>query len=183
MLFAHGGGLTKEIALRVPLALSVPHTHSTTLLHALLRWLELAIPATHEEVQSRAVADVGISLLQLMCRWVHGCSAAARELLGNPANLFVLDIAGGRRPCLAVEEGGIVGSGSVSGVQRTVLKGLACLLLGVLLEYVEGERVPRSGRGGGGSGDELTRNLVMKMIQNRVGENWMGPKSILVIAG
>lgn len=161
MLFAHGGGLTKEIALRVPLALSSPHTHSTTLLHALLCWLELATPATHEDIQSRAIADIGISLLQLMCRWVHGCSAAARELLGNPANLFVLDLAGGRRP---FEEG------CMSGVQSTVLKGLGCLLLGLLLEYVEGEGGPRSG---GGGGDELTRSLVMTMIQNRIGENWI----------
>lgn len=58
----------------------------------------------------------------------------------------------------------------MSGVQRTVLKGLGCLLLGLLLEYVEGEGGPRSG---GGGGDELTRSLVMTMIQNRIGENWI----------
>ena len=177
MLFSHGGELTKEIALRVPLS-SSPDTHPTTLLHALLRWLELATPATSiptlnqldTGVQARAIANVAVSLLQLVCRWVHSCTVAARELLGNPANLFLLDVAGGRR-LLVIGEG--PEANATTAIQRTALKGLACVVLGLLLEYVEGEYegegVPRSA--GGGGDDELTRDLVMKMIQNRVGED------------
>lgn len=214
MLFTHGGGLTKEIALRVPIAPS-PDTHTTTLLHALLRWLELATshphnPATtgpsddhdpgfsnggmpstggkqntnagvsnsHSDVAARAIADAGVSLLRLLCRWVHNCTAAVREMLGNPSNLFVIDVAAGR--CSLVSGGGgDAGEGGtargVTAAQCAGVKGLACLMLGLMLEYVEGAGSPSSGGDGNdGSSEEWTRDLVMKMIQNRVGKGVRG---------
>lgn len=193
MLFTHGGALTKEVSLRVPLA-PAPDAHRTTLLHVLLRWLELATshpgtpatavttatttaadagknssisgdsgsgPADEDQVFGRAIADAGIALIRLVCGWMYGCPAAARELLDNPANLFVVNVAAGRCSLVLLEEGG------ASAVQRVAVKGLACLMLGLLLEYVEGTAAPRSG----GSGGEWTRALVMKMINNRVGES------------
>lgn len=104
--------------------------------------------------------------MRLVCGWVYGCPAAARELLQNPANLYVIDVAAGR--CALLREGEGEGQVRAMAVQRVAVKGLACLMLGLLLEYVEGAAAPRSG---GGAGDgEWTRPLVMKMIQNRVGE-------------
>lgn len=186
MLFTHGGGLAKELCLRVPLA-PAPGAHPTTLLHVLLHWLELATshpPATtatdrgapsssgsgdghlgRPAVDGQAAADAGISLVRLLCGWMYGCPAAVVEMLDNPANLFVVDVAAGR--CFAQAEDG---AGGATAVQCVALKGLACLALGLLLEYVEGKGAPRSGGGGGGAG-EWTRSLVMKMIQNRVGES------------
>lgn len=179
MLFTHGGALAKELSLRVPLA-SGPGAHPTTLLHTLLRWLELATShsgtsgtAADDEALSRVVgraaADAAVSLMRLVCGWVYGCPAAARELLQNPANLYVVDMAAGR--CALLGEGGGEdrGLGASTAAQRVAVKGLACVMLGLLLEYVEGTAAPRSG-GSGGDG-EWTRGLVMKMIQNRVGES------------
>lgn len=187
MLFTHGGALAKEVSLRVPLA-PAPDAHPTTLLHVLLRWLELATshpgttatavatatdatsssgsgdssgPADEARVVGRAAADAGIALMRLLCGWMYGCPAAAHELLDNPANLFVVDVAAGRCSLLLEDRGG------ASAVQRVAVKGLACLMLGLLLEYVEGAAAPRSG----GSAGEWTRALVMKMIHNRVGES------------
>lgn len=195
MLFTHGGALAKEVSLRVPLA-PASDAHPTTLLHVLLRWLELATshpgttataaatptptatatatgaapsgdpgsgPADEARVVGRAAADAGIALMRLVCGWMYGCPAAARELLENPANLFVVDVAAGRCSLVLLED-----EAGASAVQRVAVKGLACLMLGLLLEYVEGGRAPRSG--GSGSGGEWTRALVMKMINNRVGE-------------
>lgn len=273
MLFRHGGEATKEIALRVPIDSPPPNRHRTTLLHVILRWLELAtshtpaaavarsagdmpaqgpatlsaaigvgnlgaVPATIDNARGAAagaagegedregveaiaiaVADGALSLLRLMCRWLHDCPAAARELLENPANLFVVDVAAGR--CSLLSSGGVTAEGARGGnsaetrknsgggfgaaegrrtgggagvsaaavhggcgdVQRTTVKGLACLVLGLLLEFVErgvssarssGSISAGSGGGGGGVGEEegWTRELVMKMIQNRVGE-WL----------
>lgn len=194
MLFTHGGPLAKEISLRVPFS-PANGAHMTTLLHALLRWLELATshsstaPApttTGAEagaansgnggesrssvddaagVTGKAVADAGISLMRLLCGWMHGCPAAARELLENPANLFVVDVAAGRCSLLLLQPAGL--EGSATAIQRVAVKGLACLMLGLLLEYVEDAGAPRSG----GVSSEWTRGLVMKMIQNRVGES------------
>lgn len=178
MLFTHGGALAKELSLRVPLAPS-PGAHPTTLLHVVLRWLELATshpgtsatapnaPSSADEARlvGRAAADAGVSLMRLVCGWVYGCPAAARELLQNPANLFVIDVAAGRCALLGGEGGDKAGGATAA--QRVAVKGLACVMLGLLLEYVEGGAAPRSG----GAGDaEWTRGLVMKMIQNRVGE-------------
>lgn len=201
MLLEQGGSLAKEIALRVPVS-PEPGSHATTLLHALLRWLELVInhplqasatPAVQNSATTRriengdaggdeggenraiseaqAVSDVGLSLLRLLCGWVHGCPAAVRELLDNPANLFVVDVAAGRD---SIMKTGSVNdndndrrrkSGSFLSVQRAAMKGFACLLLGLLLEYVEGAAdAPRS------DGGQWTRDVVMKMIQNRIGE-------------
>lgn len=195
MLFTHGGPLAKELSLRVPLA-PEPGAHPTTLLHAVLRWLELATsnPGTAAADASssggggglaggpaeeacalavvRAAADAGVSLLRLLCGWLYGCPAAARELLENPANLYVVDVAAGRCALLQApqaSEGGKAAAGATA-VQRVAVNGLACLMLGLLLEYVEGAGAPRSG----GSSGEWTRALVMKMIQNRVGES-LGP--------
>lgn len=194
MLFRHGGGATKEIALRVPLA-PAPSAHPTTLLHSVLHWLELATsrpqtatgdapssrngetretgesvsPSLETQFVGQARADAGISLLRLLCRWVHGCSAAVHELLENPANLFFVDIAAGK------EEGGKkdVCAGEVStgatAAQRASVKGLSCLLLGIMLEFVESAGAAKSGSSSGGGG-EWTRDLIMKTIQNRVGE-------------
>ncbi|CAM9566588.1 unnamed protein product, partial [Ectocarpus fasciculatus] len=183
MLFTHGGALAKELSLRIPLA-AAQGAHPTTLLHVLLHWLELATshpPATTETdrgapssgrsgdghlgrpaVDGRAAADAGISLVRLLCGWMYGCPAAVLEMLDNPANLFVVDVAAGR--CSVPVEGGA--AGGATAVQCVALKGLACLALGLLLEYVEGTGAPRSGGGGAG---QWTRSLVMKMIQNRVG--------------
>lgn len=185
MLFTHGGALAKELSLRIPLA-AAQGAHPTTLLHVLLHWLELATshpPATTETdrgapssgrsgdghlgrpaVDGRAAADAGISLVRLLCGWMYGCPAAVLEMLDNPANLFVVDVAAGR--CSVLVEGGA--AGGATAVQCVALKGLACLALGLLLEYVEGTGAPRSGGGGAG---QWTRSLVMKMIQNRVGES------------
>ncbi|CAM9927954.1 unnamed protein product, partial [Ectocarpus sp. 8 AP-2014] len=185
MLFTHGGALAKELSLRVPLA-AATGAHPTTLLHVLLHWLELATshrPAStatdrgapsssrsgdghlgRPTVDGHAAADAGISLERLLCGWMYGCPAAVVEMLDNPANLFVVDVAAGR--CSVLVEGG---EGGATAVQCVALKGLACLGLGLLLEYVEGTGAPRSGGGGGGGGGEWTRSLVMKMIQNRVG--------------
>lgn len=229
MLFAHGGGLTKEIALRVPLV-PAPDTHVTTLLHALLRWLELAVSRSctsaaatrvvpgssnsstsaeaiartdaqgdgatqttagagspsscspaEVEVAGRVTSDAAISVLRLLCEWVCDCPAAVRELLDNPANLFVVDVAAGRCSLFAEGVSGLgEGSGAAKGevsrgataVQRASVKGLACLMLGLLLEYVEEAAAPRSGSSGAG---EWTRDVVMRMIQNRVGEATRGP--------
>lgn len=277
MLFRHGGEATKEIALRVPVDSPPPNRHRTTLLHGVLRWLELAtshtpatavarsardmpaqgpaavsaaigvghlgvVPATVDDARGAAVgaagegedregvvaktiavADAALSLLRLLCRWLHDCPAAARELLENPANLFVVDVAAGR--CSLLGSGGVTvptdgGAGGENGavvkkgggrglrvaegrrtgggagvsatavhggcgdVQRATVKGLMCLVLGVLLEFVErgvssarsgGSSSGGSGGGGGGVGEEegWTRELVMRMIQNRVGE-WSG---------
>lgn len=180
-LFTHGGALAKELSLRVPLAPG-PGAHPTTLLHAVLRWLELATshPGTSAtpanapssadgaRLVGRAAADAGVSLMRLVCGWVYGCPAAAVELLQNPANLFVIDVAAGRCALLGEEAGDKAGA---TAAQRVAVKGLACVTLGLLLEYVEGGGAPRSGGGGSGVGDaEWTRGLVMKMIQNRVGE-------------
>ncbi|CAM9275437.1 unnamed protein product [Scytosiphon promiscuus] len=196
MLFTHGGALAKEISLRIPFS-PAPGAHLTTLLHVLLRWLELAtshsstapaapatIPAEMGAANSgkgvepsnsadrtasiigRATADAGISVMRLLCGWMYGCSAAAREVLENPANLFVVDVAAGRCPLLLPPPAG--DEGSATAVQRVAVKGLACLMLGLLLEYVEdaaGTGAPRSG----GGASEWTRALVMKMIQKRVG--------------
>lgn len=250
MLFRHGGGATKEIALRVPVDLAPP-SHRTTLLHALLRWIELATSHTStatdadeilatgiskgpglaaaigmgslvpiseadnaEEVylaRATAVADAAVSLLKLLCRWLHGCPAAVRELVENPANLFIVDVAAGRCSLLKLTEfgsepgGGTPTSGAPSGgseataaarggvkaasiagrevgdfeSQIAAVKGLTCLTLGILLEFVEGTPQGRSasGAGGGGGGAGMghhehawNRELVMKMIQNRVGK-------------
>lgn len=179
MLFTHGGALAKELSLRVPLAPG-PGAHPTTLLHALLRWLELATshpgagasgdlraPADEARLLGRAAADAAVSLMRLVCGWVYGCPAAARELLQNPANLFLIDVAAGR--CALLGEGG-GGKAGATAAQRVAVKGLACVMLGLLLEYLEGGAAPRSGGGGGGEDGEWTRGLVMKMIQNRVGE-------------
>ncbi|CBJ27263.1 vesicle docking protein P115 [Ectocarpus siliculosus] len=185
MLFTHGGALAKELSLRVPLA-AATGAHPTTLLHVLLHWLELATshpppstatdrgapsssrsgdgPLGRPTVDGHAAADAGISLERLLCGWMYGCPAAVVEMLDNPANLFVVDVAAGR--CSVLVEGG---EGGATAVQCVALKGLACLALGLLLEYVEGTGAPRSGGGGGGGGGEWTRSLVMKMIQNRVG--------------
>ncbi|CAN0494311.1 unnamed protein product, partial [Ectocarpus sp. 12 AP-2014] len=184
MLFTHGGSLAKELSLRVTLA-AATGAHPTTLLHVLLHWLELATshrPAStatdrgapsssrsgdghlgRPAVDGHAAADAGISLERLLCGWMYGCPAAVVEMLDNPANLFVVDVAAGR--CFVLVEGG---EGGATAVQCVALKGLACLALGLLLEYVEGTGAPSSG-GGGGGGGEWTRSLVMKMIQNRVG--------------
>ncbi|CAM9720805.1 unnamed protein product, partial [Ectocarpus sp. 13 AM-2016] len=184
MLFTHGGALAKELSLRVPLA-AATGAHPTTLLHVLLHWLELATshrPAStatdrgapsssssgdghlgRPAVYGHTAADAGISLERLLCGWMYGCPAAVVEMLDNPANLFVVDVAAGR--CSVLVEGG---EGGATAVQCVALKGLACLALGLLLEYVEGTGAPSSG-GGGGGGGEWTRSLVMKMIQNRVG--------------
>ncbi|CAM9819325.1 unnamed protein product [Ectocarpus sp. 6 AP-2014] len=187
MLFTHGGALAKELSLRVPLA-AATGAHPTTLLHVLLHWLELATshppastatdrgapssirsgdgPLGRPTVDGHAAADAGISLERLLCGWMYGCPAAVVEMLDNPANLFVVDVAAGR--CSVLVEGG---EGGATAVQCVALKGLACLALGLLLEYVEGTGAPRSGGVGvgGGGGGEWTRSLVMKMIQNRVG--------------
>lgn len=189
MLFTHGGALAKEISLRVPFS-PAPGAHLTTLLHVLLRWLELATshstaaPAEIGEIGDpnsgepknsadgtasaigRAAADAGISVMRLLCGWMHDCPAAARELLENPANLFVVDVAAGKCPLLSA---GVQGN-AIAAQQRVAVKGLACLMLGLLLEYVEdGTGAARSGGGSGGA-SEWTRALVMKIIQNRVGE-------------
>ncbi|CAM9195290.1 unnamed protein product, partial [Laminaria digitata] len=193
MLLTHGGGLAKEIALRVPLSAG-PESHPTTLLHVLLRWLELATsrppsptpnpsntpaskdrdssssssssstpgpPSGNGDVNAEAgVSAEAISLMRLLCGWLYGCPAAVRELLANPANLFVVDVAAGRW-------GARGGLGGATDAQRVAVKGLACLTLALLLEYVEGVGAPSSvGSGGGG---EWTRDLVLKIIQNRVG--------------
>ena len=256
MLLTHGGGLAKEIALRVPLSAG-PDAHPTTLLHVLLRWLELAVsrPRTGDSDDAlasngeggsspgipgsngivaeggegsaealdegeggrspspfspagggagdggtQAAADMSISLMRLLCGWLYGCPAAVRELLDNPSNLFVVDVAAGR--CSLLEEGspgagarkatasartggggaspgggGWRGKGGEAGAegrgataaQLVAVKGLACLTVGLLLEYVQvGASPPASG--GSGGGGEWTRDLVMKIIQNRVGE-------------
>lgn len=206
MLFRHGGGATKEIALRVPLA-PAPGAHPATLLHSVFLWLELAtcrprtsstvtgdapssrnggaeatgesLPPDPEvptmEFEGQARADAGISLLRLLCRWVHGCPTAVRELLENPANLFFVDVAAGKE-----EEGWGASAGEVStgatAVQLASVKGLSCLLLGILLESVESASAPKSGGGGG----EWTRDLIMKIIQNRVGERWTGMRGLSV---
>lgn len=105
--------------------------------------------------------------MRLVCGWVYGCPAAARELLQNPANLYLIDVAAGR--CDLLEEN----KTGATVAQRVAVKGLACVTLGLLLEYLEGGAAPRSGGGGAGSGTgegEWTRGLVMKIIQNRVGE-------------
>eukprot|EP00903_Cladosiphon_okamuranus_P005357 g5352.t1 len=162
MLFTHGGALAKELSLRVPLAPG-PGAHPTTLLHALLRWLELT--TSEAQLFGRAAADAAVSLMRLVCGWVYGCPAAARELLQNPANLFVIDVAAGRCALLGEGEGGEAGA---TAAQRVAVKGLACVMLGLLLEYLEGGAAPRSG-GSGREDGEWTRGLVMKMIQNRVG--------------
>lgn len=191
MLFTHGGALAKELALRVPLAPG-PGAHTTTLLHTLLRWLELATshtgtstatadsaiasdaptdgagsdlrsPTDETREIGRAAADAGVSLMRLICGWTYGCPAAARELLQNPANLYVIDVAAGR--CALLGEDTI----GVTAAQRVAVKGLGCLMLGLLLEYVKGTAAPRSGSNAGDA--EWTRGLVMKMIQNRVGES------------
>lgn len=274
MLFINGGETTKEIAQRIPVDTPPPSHHRTTLLHGVLRWLELATSHTaaaaaaadyvvetavknesdlaaaigvgrlgpvSEAVDDAegggqqqgggtaaetaaaieaAVADAAVSLLRLLCRWLHQCPTAVRELLENPANLFVVDVAAGRCSLLhlkvaaagvGVEKNGWAGSGTngstlkmndggvpavdggeVGGTttavaasgrdpahaQRAAVKGLTCLMLGILLEFVEedasGVRSSSSGGvsggDGGGSGNEgWNRNLVMKMIQNRVG--------------
>ncbi len=209
VLFTHGGALAKELSLRVPLA-PEPGAHPTTLLHAVLRWLELATShpgnaaadasnsggggglaraAPAEEACApavgRAAADAGVSLLRLLCGWLYDCPAAARELLENPANLYVVDVAAGRcalLQALQASDGGkaAAGAAGATAVQRVAAKGLACLMLGLLLEYVEGAAAPRSG----GSPGEWTRALVMKMIQNRVGESLsLGPAGRLTTYG
>lgn len=219
--------MAKEISLRVPVALTLDGL-PTTLLNALLCWLELATfchhpptttqdvigstkidgsfnpvvakedgsaesvvfsavagrPATPDsftESENKAreafSADAAVSLLRLLCTWVYGCPAAVHELLGNPANLFVVEVAAGRYSLVVKNSGNGAGmktakdrvAKGVTSAQYAALEGLACLMLGLLLEYVEGSSAPKSG----GSSGEWTRDLVMKMIQKRIGEGYI----------
>lgn len=214
MLFENGRGTTKEIALRVPVDKASATHEGTTLLHATMRWLELATsrePSFRDESiasepraasasatagvsrnENRAIADVAISLLRLLCRWVHGCPTAALELLQNPANLFMIEVAAGRCSLLDPGAAGAVAVLKAAfATQCVAVKGLACLVLGVLLEFVETKgtaMMPGSGGGvadgdvgrpkeGGAAGQsvgngvmEWSREMVMRVIHKRVGE-------------
>lgn len=236
MLFKHGRGTTKEIALRIPVDSGSPAHPRSTLLHAVLRWLELitsheldsgdtardkeharavdrsggtdtspvgglalyeqtpgatAVVDSDDEEQARA--DAAITLLRLLCHWVHSCPAAVLDFLQNPANLFIVEVAAGRCPLFNARTGGgelTSGRGdplplSAATSQGIAAKGLACLVLGILLEFVEagGDLAgPTSGRdttvgfGGGsaegasGGGLQWNRELLWSMIQKRIGE-------------
>lgn len=223
MLFENGRGTTKEIALRVPVDKASATHEGTTLLHAMMRWLELATSrelsfrdesgasepraasasatAGVSRNEDRAMADVAISLLRLLCRWVHGCPAAALELLQNPANLFMIEVAAGRcslldlgvqgGPGVEAATGAVAASKAAFATQCVAVKGLACLVLGVLLEFVETKSTATMPGSGGGVADgnvgrpkegaaagllvgngvmEWSREMVMRVIHKRVGE-------------
>ncbi|CAN0327434.1 unnamed protein product, partial [Discosporangium mesarthrocarpum] len=156
--------------------------------------LRLPLPQ-HAAVSPELAASV--SLLRVLCRWMYGCPAAARELLESPSNLFLVDLAaapglraslpapessshssrgaGEKRERVEAGAGAQAGAGAGAGgnevglaspvlrqavmlkpagwgwgeergnervgagaTSRNLVMGLACLLLGLVLEFMEG---------------------------------------------
>jgi predicted nucleic acid-binding Zn-ribbon protein len=177
LLLLHGGGTTQEIALRVPLCLREGE-QPLPLLQCVLLWLEEAVMAAQEQSSTAAATAAAAStaaevLLQLLCRWLYGCSTAVSELLANPASLLIVDIAaqrnrGGNSPPPSAA-GAMAAYSATSGM--ATVRGLACLLLGLILEYVSSDNSSTAvaTAAAAGAAQQWDRATVLSLIERRVG--------------
>jgi Uso1 / p115 like vesicle tethering protein, head region len=176
LLLLHGGGTTQEIALRVPLCLREGE-QPLPLLQCVLLWVEEAVMAAQQQSSTAATSTSTTAevLLQLLCRWLNGCSTAVSELLANPASLLIVDIAaqrsrGGNSP--PPSAAGTLAAYSTASSMATV-RGLACLLLGLILEYVSNDDSNTAATGAAattaGTAQQWDRATVLSLIERRVG--------------
>ncbi|CAM9465788.1 unnamed protein product [Chrysoparadoxa australica] len=145
LMLEEGGAAAQEIALRVPIASA---GGGTPLLCSLMQWVEGAVVAIrskggHTYSGGHQLEQACLSLLQLLCVWMRGSLPAVTAFLASPSNLFVVDAAAFRGDSAAAVSGRV--------------RGLCCLLLGVLMRYI--------GQGDG----QWSRETIMSMVDNRVG--------------
>lgn len=123
--------------------------------------LSRAVRALGQAVREDAPAPVRISLLRLVCTWLHGSSSAVSAFLSSAMHLPL------------VMEMVMKKSSSRSDAAASIhVQGLSALLLAVCLDGADGDdSATDSGfvSGGGGASTVIPRGTLVDIVRNRIG--------------
>lgn len=123
--------------------------------------LSRAVRALGQAVREDAPAPVRISLLRLVCTWLHGSSSAVSAFLSSAMHLPL------------VMEMVLKKSSSRSDAAASIhVQGLSALLLAVCLDEADGDDSATDGgfvSGGGGASTVIPRGTLVDIVRNRIG--------------